>query len=295
MNKFPFINYKYRSGAAALRNLSEGTAYFASPAQLNDALEAKFELADSASFIDIMTNTLNELESLRGRVGKFTFHKDSFAEFNKENNSENQRFYKACQETGIFSTAARPDNQPMWAYYCNDSKGVCFELEWTKEVMQRHKLWPIEVNYSKKSRLHNRGEDMREALLELGEQHPDWSLDQIQEYSLSEQFRRRWGIRSIARAVSIKHQDWQHESELRLISPSSGSLPIISAILKRVIFTRTDFPEWGAIMMLLHKLYPDVQLARVEFNHKEPFSNIIPLEKKLIPIEFGNENEMPYD
>ena len=295
MNKFPFVNYKYRSGAAALRNLSEGTAYFASPAELNDALEAKFELADTTSFIEIMTNTLNELESLRGRVGKYKFNKTGFIEFDKENSFENQRFYKNCQETGIFSTASRPDNQPMWAYYCNDSKGVCFELEWSKEVMQKHGLWPIEVNYSNKSRLHNRADDMRQALLELGEEHPDWNLQQLKEFSLSEPFRRRWGIRSIARAVSVKHLDWQHESELRVISSRSGALPIISDVLKRVIFTRTDFTEWGAIMMLLHRLYPKVEIARVEFAHKEPFSSIVPLEMKKIPIEYGYKNEMPYE
>jgi hypothetical protein len=34
------VNFKYRSGAAALRSLSDGTCYFAQPGELNDSLEA---------------------------------------------------------------------------------------------------------------------------------------------------------------------------------------------------------------------------------------------------------------
>jgi len=55
------ISYKYRSGAAALRCLSEGTAYFASPRELNDSLEAKFELTGATHFVDTVASSLNEL------------------------------------------------------------------------------------------------------------------------------------------------------------------------------------------------------------------------------------------
>jgi hypothetical protein len=96
-------------------------------------------------------------------------------------------------------------------------------------------------------------------------------MSQLQEFSLTESFRRRWGIQSVARAVSTKHADWQHEAELRLIAPRAGHIPIMSDILKRVFFIRTDFHEWGSIMMLLHRLYPKVELASLSFEHKEPF------------------------
>ena len=88
----------------------------------------------------------------------------------------------------------------------------------------------------------------------------------------------------MSRAVSTKHSDWAHEHELRMLSPKAGPLPILGQILKRVYFTRTDFPEWGPIMMLLHQLYPGVETAQVTFSHTEPLVSIQRLEKKLIPI-----------
>jgi hypothetical protein len=84
-------------------------------------------------------------------------------------------------------------------------------------------------------------------------------------------------IRSIARAVSIKHADWQHEAEVRLLAPRAGPLPLLSDVLKRVYFVRTDFSEWGSILMLLHRLYPKVEIARLSFEHTEPFVRIQPL------------------
>jgi hypothetical protein len=88
----------------------------------------------------------------------------------------------------------------------------------------------------------------------------------------------------MSRAVSTKHSDWMHEHELRMLSPKAGSLPILRQILKRVYFTRTDFSEWGPIMMLLHQLYPHVETAQVTFSHAEPLVSIQRLEKKLIPV-----------
>jgi len=276
-------SYKYRSGAAALRCLSEGTAYFASPRQLNDSLEAKFELAGASPFIEAVGIALSELALQRGQ-SSYSFNKAAFKELDREQKKENQRFREASQRVGIFSTAGRPDNQPMWAYYCDNSKGVCFELEWPIEVLQKYQLWPTDVVYTREPRIHNRAEDLRQALLKLGSQNPDWTMTQLKESSLTESFRRAWGIRSMARAVSLKHADWQHEAELRMISPRAGSMPIIQVILKRVFFTRTDFDEWGSIMMLLHRLYPKVEIARITFQHTEPFVKVEPLEAKLVPI-----------
>jgi hypothetical protein len=279
------ISYKYRSGAAALRCLSEGTAYFSSPRELNDSLEAKFELTPPERFSEMFTKAFNQLALSRGHVESFSMGTPLPTEFVSVNESENERFQEKCQQVGIFSTAPRPDNQSMWAYYCDNSKGVCLELEWSKEIFEKYQLWPINVIYSKEVRVHNRADDLCKSLLELGAQNPHWTIAQLKAFSLTESFRRREGINSVARAVSTKHSNWEHECEVRMLSPHAGPLPILADILKRVIFIRTDFTEWGAITMLLHRMYPNVQLAQLSFDHKEPFAKIQDLEFKKIPLQ----------
>jgi hypothetical protein len=278
------MNFKYRSGAAALRGLSDGTCYFAHAGELNDSLEAKFDPADSPSYARILAQTLTELAAQRKEPARYEPEEESAVLLSKLIREEDKTFEANCQRVGIFSGTKRPDNQPMWAYYCNDGRGVCFEFEWPREVLNRFSLRPTFVHYTDRPRVHNRFEDMREELLALGGKHPDWTVEQLYEYSQTQEFIAGWIARSMSRAVSTKHSDWAHEHELRMLSPRAGPLPILKQILKRVYFTRTDFPEWGPIMMLLHQLYPDVKVARVTFSHTEPLVSIQHLEARLIPI-----------
>lgn len=278
------VSFKYRSGPAALRSLSDGTAYFARPSELNDSLEAQFEPAKSSQFSVTLAEALTELAKSRQEPVGFVPDESFASEFDLHMVREDGHFKEACQRLGLFSSARRPDNQPMWAYYSNDSKGFCFELEWPDELLATYQLIPTDIQYDVEPRVHNRADDLRLALLALGEEHPDWTVDAIEKHSFSELFNRNWMARSMGRAVSTKHADWKHESELRMISPIAGPLPILKAILKRVYFVRTDFPEWKPTMMLLHQLYPNVELAQVKFSHKTPLVSIVPMMKKLIPI-----------
>ncbi|WP_022982014.1 DUF2971 domain-containing protein [Ideonella sp. B508-1] len=198
--------------------------------------------------------------------------------------AESAAFSKNCQRLGIYSCTTRPDNQPMWAYYCNDSRGICLELEWPDDLVKEYELLPTFVSYSASPRLHDRFDDMQQAIRALAKRHPDWTAEELLEHSTKPGFIRNWMIRSMGRAVSTKHLDWAHEQELRMISPTVGALPILKRLLRRVYFTRTDFPEWGPIMMILHQLYPEVELARVDFSHTEPLVSVVPLAKKLIPV-----------
>ncbi len=276
--------YKYRSGSAALRALSEGTAYFASPTELNDTLEAKFDLAGARQFAEVFNTTLNELARNRGFPYGLKFAKPVPDGLEEATRKENERFSLACKEIGVYSAAPRPDNQPMWAYYCDNHRGVCFHLEWSNELMKEYGIHSREVAYTREARFHNRADDLREAMLELGQQNPTWSMAQIEGLSLTDHFRRDYGIRSVARAVSTKHADWEHEREIRLLRPRAGPIPVMQLVLKTVIFTRTDFPEWGSLMMLLHKLYPNTGLAQLTFNHKEPFVETKPLQFHKIQV-----------
>lgn len=278
------VNFKYRSGASALRGLSDDTCYFAHAGELNDSLEAKFAPAEPSSYTRTLAQTLTELAAQRKEPARYEPEEESAEYLSKLIRKEDETFAANCQQVGIFSGTKRPDNQPMWAYYCNDGRGVCFEFEWPREVLKQFSLRPTFVYYTDKPRVHDRFEDMRTELLALGKKHPNWTVEQLYEHSQTQEFIAGWIARSISRAVSTKHSDWAHEHELRMLSPRAGPLPILRQILKRVYFTRTDFPEWGPIMMLLHQLYPGVKTAKVTFNHTEPLVSIQRLEAKLIPV-----------
>lgn len=284
--------YKYRSGAAALRCLSEGRAYFASLGELNDSLEAKFDVASPEQYTGVIQKTLTELSLQRdGALAELDelVHPSVVQDFNAANALENERFVAACQQVGIYSGASRPDNQPMWAYYCENEQGVCLHLEWPKHILEKYQLYPTEIAYSREARLLNRADDVRHVLLEVAAQNHSWSMAQLKAFSLSESFQRRVGIRSVARAVSVKHADWEHEREVRILAPKAGSLPLMQDVLKSVIFTRTNFPEWGAIVMLLHRLYPHAQLAKMSFSHREPFVVSQLLTTKTVPVTNDEE------
>lgn len=283
MNRL-LVNFKYRSGAAALRSLSDGTCYFAQPGELNDSLEAKFALTDPSSYAKVLAQTLTELAAERKELVRYEPELESSEELLKDIQEEDEIFTESCKQVGILSGTKRPDNQPMWAYYCNDHRGVCFEFEWPYEVLKEYSLRPTFVHYTDQSRIHDRFEDMRLELLTLSETYPNWTVKQLHRHSLTKQFFAAWIARSMSRAVSTKHSDWAHEQELRMLSPKAGPLPILRQILKRVYFTRTDFAEWGPIMMILHQLYPKVKTAKITFSHIEPLVSINHLEARLLPF-----------
>ncbi len=278
------VSFKYRAGPAALRSLSDGMAYFASPSELNDSLEAKFVMPERTTYAEKLSEILSELAQERKAAYRFEPDPNFAEEVEQHVAQESAAFLKQCQHVGIYSCTIRPDNQPMWAYYCGDSKGVCFEFEWPDDVVKEYSLLPTFVEYSDKPRIHDRFDDMREEIRALAREQPDWTVEDLLQHSAGPDFTMRWMVRSMGRAVSTKHADWAHECELRMVSPKSGALPILKRLLKRVYFARTDFPEWGPIMMLLHQLYPKVELAEVRFSHVDPVVSVMPMTKRLVPV-----------
>jgi hypothetical protein len=268
-----------------LKRLLDGLAYFASPDELNDSLEAKFDFAGTEQFAEVFNRTMLELALLRGYSGNPESFKGFPDELRAVNENENARFQLKCREVGIYSAARRPDNQAMWAYYGGDFQGVCFHLEWPEEIIQKYQLCPAEVLYSKESRVHNRADDFRKLMLELGRQNPNWTMSQLTAFSMTESFRRQWGTQSWVRAVSTKHSNWEHEQEVRMLATRSGALPIMKDILKSVIFRDTKFKEWGEIMRTLYQHYPDVQVFDIKFEHKEPFVRSQRFTMKSIPMQ----------
>lgn len=275
--------FKYRSPTAALRCLAEGTLYFAKPQELNDTLEAKYEHATSEDFTRLMAQTYSEInQQCGGPIFQFSPH--AMAEMAKANARENQRLQDFTDQIGIFSAARRPDHQAMWAYYADNASGVCFELEWSADIANRHQLWATDVVYQETARIHSRADDWRTVFLELAREHPDASLEGLHQLSLEESARRKWGILTASRSASVKHTDWSHEKEIRLLAPKSAALPILGEVLKRVHYVRTDGEHWVKIMQLLATRYPSVEFVRWQFSHGE--LNTIPtlMEIRLVPV-----------
>ena len=285
-----FSIYKYRSGASALRNLADGTAYFAAPSELNDCLEAQFEPASPEDISSVILKTLQELSPGGAKRNSNAFdsrkpaHRAELERLRTFSKKEDVRFHEACQRVGIFSAASRPDNQPMWAYYCKDSQGVCFRLEFTREILEEYGLMASQVEYTDKSRAHNREEDTAELLRRATQESPAWLIKQLQALIRTENFRKKCGILSTTRAVSVKHADWAHEQEVRIIRAQAGPLPILPMILKSVIYARTDFPEWESIIKLVDRLYPNVELLELKFQHTEPFAVLRRMKLQRVPL-----------
>jgi hypothetical protein len=275
--------FKYRDGNNAVRCLKDGTLYFAKPNELNDILEAKFENASIEDFSHVMTNAYSEVSQKRGGPA-LEFEQSALSELSIANAAENVKLQAFCEQIGIFSATYRPDHQAMWAYYAENCKGVCFELAWTAEIMDLHQLLPVDVTYSDHARIHNRADDCRMMFLDLADKHPHVSLRQLHQMSLEEIHRRNVGVNTVVRAASIKHTDWAHEKEIRIIAPRSGPIPVLSAVLKRVHFIRFDGEKMGEIAQLLLTRYPNVEIVHWTFDHGEITSNAKEMEFRLIPV-----------
>ena len=275
-------SFKYRTPAAALRCLAEGSLYFAKPSELNDMLEAKYEHATPDDFTRGMMQTYSEIGQQRGQA--LEFDQRGIAEMAEAHALECQRLQAFTEQIGILSAARRPDHQAMWAYYADNASGVCFELEWSQEIADRYQLWATDVQYHGKARVHNRADDWRHVFLELAQEHPDASLETLHQLSLEESARRKAGILTASRVVSVKHTDWSHEIEIRLLAPKYGALPVLADVLKRVHYVRRDGDHWPDIFHLLATRYPWVELVHWQFAHGKITARPTPMEIRLIPV-----------
>ncbi len=277
--------FKYRSRRSALKALSDGTLYFAKSDELNDILEARFDFANPAEFLSVVEQTITEVSRNKGGPS-YTLDSSILPTFIHVNETENGDMFNFTKNIGIFSAANRPDNQAMWAYYAENFTGVCFELDFTKKIVEQHQLFPIDVTYSDKPRVHNRAEAWREVFLAAAAKDHDATIEQLLQKSLEETVRRKWGVLSSARATSIKHTDWEHEKEIRILAPCSGAIPIMADVLKRVHFvsTNNEDGDWGKIIELLHRKYPEVRLTQLVYHHGAITASAKPMHIKMIPI-----------
>lgn len=150
--------------------------------------------------------------------------------------------------------------------------------------MEAHQLLTGPVTYSVAPRVLNRAEDWRITFLELAEQYPKATIQELQQRSQGEPFRPRLGLRMAPRATSVKHPDWAHENEIRLFGPTGRTpLTILGQVLTRVHFL--GIKALSRVAPLLVKHYPHVSLMQWAFNHGELQAQGQPMELKLIPAD----------
>ncbi|MEA1053007.1 DUF2971 domain-containing protein [Lamprobacter modestohalophilus] len=252
--------FKYRSSERALEALVRGSLYFAPRQTLNDTLEVTFEDAGADEFQAVLGVFFYQKAQQRGQPG-YRLDRSVAEAFARTNAAENRRFREHAEQVGIFSATPNQTSRAMWHAYADAGRGYCFELRLLPETQQQCGLHCRPVVYRSGPRRHNRAEDLVRVLEALASEHPQASIEELQHLSLEGSVRSRWGIETTARVASIKHTDWQHEQELRLLAARSDAKPLLQASLQRVWSLRGSTPDrLGEVSALLASGYPGVTL-----------------------------------
>ena len=274
-------NYKYRTREAALLDLLEGCVFFSKPSQFhanNDKLEGEFVMETTAStFMNAIIEALNAIKITRGEPLNNSMKPSASPTLSKLVTKENEDFIKQANELGIYSTSTTYDNQAMWSHYCKN-EGLCFEFEWDQRIVEERHLIVSEVEYSDKLREINRDIIFKNMLIDYGNKHPELSINEVFNFSLSTEFRRKWMQEFIIKCSCIKHVCWEYENEIRIISPKAESFDILKKILKSVYmfipqFKNPNFQEeifksrlLRMIWVQLADKYPDVKLFGLSYD-----------------------------
>jgi hypothetical protein len=274
-------NYKYRSRDAALLDLLEGGVFFSKPSQFhanNDKLEGEFIMETNAStFMNSIIEAVNAIKITRGEPPNSHMNPIPSSTLSKMISKGNEDFIKQAGEIGICSTSTTYDNQAMWSHYCKN-EGLCFEFEWDQKTIDERHLIVSKVEYSNKPREINRDTIFKDMLIDYGTIHPELSINDVYNFSLSTEFRRKWMYEFIRKCSCIKNVCWEYENEIRLISPKSESFDILKKVLKSVYmfipqFNSPDFQEeifksrqLRMIWVQLADKYPDVKLFGLSFD-----------------------------
>lgn len=274
-------NYKYRSRDAALLDLLEGSVFFSKPSQFhsnNDKLEGEFIMETNAStFMNAIIEALNAIKISKGEPPNNSMKPFPSSTLNKMVVKGNEDFIKQASEIGICSTSTTYDNQAMWSHYCKN-EGLCFEFQWDQRIVEERHLIVSKVEYSNKPREINRDTIFKDMLIDYGNKHPELSINDVYNFSLSTEFRRKWMYEFIRKCSCIKNVCWEYENEIRLISPKSESFDVLKKVLKSVYmfipqFNSPNFREeifksrqLRMIWVQLAEKYPDVKLFGLSYD-----------------------------
>lgn len=278
----PHKNYKYRSQEAALLDLLDGSIFFAKHSHFhltNDKLEGEFLMETSGlTFLETVSEALNLINKNKGNANKIIKPSPSpDPSYTQRVDEENRKFINQINQLGIFSASTTFDNQAMWTHYCKN-EGICLELEWDQKLIEQFNLIICKVEYSNKKRVVNRDQIFKNMLIELSNEHPDWSTEKISNFSLSQEFREKWIKEFIIKCSCVKKTCWEYEDEIRLLSPKSQSFNILKKTLKSVymFLPRYNTPDFRSeiiksrmlciIWVLLVDKYPEVKLFGLSYD-----------------------------
>lgn len=264
------ICFKYRTLEQAARCLNEGSLYFAKPDELNDMLEAKFDDSTPDEHVVILEHVISRIREERGE-SPVRFDRTAMPELISHLAREDIRLRNFCNGLGIFSATQTPHHQALWAYYADNYQGVCFETHWSSAVIAANQLVCVNVIYDDQPRVLNKANHLGAILKQLANKHPQLTTDDLWKLAMKEEHLRRLGIEMASIAASIKHTDWAHEKEIRILTPKGGrAVPILADVLKRVHFVNTSScrtQKWAEIMLYLRRHYPSVDVVEWRFDH----------------------------
>ncbi|MGV3460317.1 MAG: DUF2971 domain-containing protein [Flavobacterium sp.] len=149
---------------------------------------------------------IRDFDSKYKSMREFIYRKTGREMSNPEQTFEN--FDKQLNEVGIFSLSETHDNELLWAYYANSSKGIAIGFEVIGDCKLSHPNHCLKVIYS-----NNKPTFTGEGFKNQISFYPDGK--NIQKISFDDS--------TFKQAISTKNESWFHEREWRYIEEYSGA------------------------------------------------------------------------
>jgi hypothetical protein len=125
---------------------------------------------------------------------------------------------------GIFSMSRKCDDILMWSHYADSHKGMCigFNYEITQYIDNYSPMWKVLVRYYGNHPFMNIYEDMRKG----------------RSFNSPDDFMNFVGLGNalLDAALSVKHESWKYEDEVRIVSEDNGLHEFNPEAIDHVIF-----------------------------------------------------------
>ncbi len=154
-------------------------------------------------------------------------------EFEKIFTQQSQKQYQMVKDAfsnhGALCLTPQNNNIPMWAYYANDHKGYCVEFSIDFSYIQKHAaidpnmladfIHGIKTGIDILSfQLKEHGQEFVFAKVRYSHEIPTIDLEVL--FGITNEYKRTEYL--VKNSVGVKHSDWDHEDEYRLIANSNS-------------------------------------------------------------------------
>lgn len=154
-------------------------------------------------------------------------------EFQQIFNQQSQQHYQMVKDTfsnhGALCLTPKNNNIPMWAYYANDHKGYCVEFTVDFSYIQKHAaidpnmlaefMHGIKTGTNILSfQLKEHRQEFVFAKVSYNREIPTIDLEAL--FRITNEYKQTEYL--VKNSVGVKHSDWDHENEYRLIANSNS-------------------------------------------------------------------------